>query len=163
MATAQTSSEPVLDSCQTFAQQFYDRYVPLTQKQLKTPAWNLALRRKPAVFSTQLFQALSADSAAQSKARGTIVGIDFDPFLGTQDPADRYQTRTPQWESGRCSVEVWPDSRTDAAEKSDKPTVVVELSRESQSWRFLNFLYPPVKTDLLKVLQQLKQLRSQPQ
>jgi hypothetical protein len=94
-------------SCQRFAQQFYDWYVPFTQKQLSGPASDVALQRKPTVFSLNLLHALRTDSEAQTRAKGELVGLDFDPFLGSQDPADRYEARHATVNGGTCSIGVW--------------------------------------------------------
>ncbi|HUI82703.1 MAG TPA: hypothetical protein VL240_00685 [Candidatus Binatia bacterium] len=149
-------------SCREFTQHFYDWYVPFTQKRLNGPAWNVALKQEAGVFSPKLFQALKQDSDAQAKAQGEIVGLDYDPFLNTQDPADHYQARNASWAKGRCSVEVWRASPRDTAAKSDQPDVVAELHQQNQQWRFLNFLYPSENTDLLTQLRQLKEVRMKP-
>src|SRR5579872_3330643 len=67
-------------SCRRFVQAFYDWYLPVSQKQLKEPASNLAWRQKPAMFAPDLVRALKADADAQARAKGDIVGLDFDPF-----------------------------------------------------------------------------------
>ncbi len=157
---AQISPESLMaGSCRLFTQHFYDWYAPLTQKNLSRPAWNLALQRKANTFSPELFRALKQDSDAQARAT-EIVGLDYDPFLNSQDPADHYQARQVTWKDGRCSVELWRASPTDTAAKSGKPDVVAELDQQNQGWRFLNFYYPSEKTNLLKQLQQLKQARA---
>jgi hypothetical protein len=56
---------PESSSCQRFAQQFYDWYVPFTQ-QKHLRASDVALQRKPTTFSTELLRALRIDSEAQS-------------------------------------------------------------------------------------------------
>ena len=161
-ASAQSSDElSVALSCRQFTQQFYDWYVPFTQKHANGPAWNLALQRRASAFSPQLFQALKQDSEAQTKAKGEIAGIDYDPFLNTQDSADHYEARKTTWANGRCSVEVWRASPKDTAAKSEKPAVLAELEQQNQRWRFLDSIYPSEDTDLLKQLQQLKKARSE--
>jgi hypothetical protein len=59
---------------------------PKSLKDGTDTAWNLAIKTKSSVFSPQLALALKEDSAAQAKAEGEIVGLDFDPFLNSQDP-----------------------------------------------------------------------------
>jgi len=114
------------------------------------------------VLQPKLLQALRADDEAQAKAQGEIVGLDFDPFAGSQDPADHYEARKLTLEGNKCSVEVWRASPRDTAEKSDKPDVVAELEGQNGHWRFANFRYPQLNTDLLKVLASLAKERSQP-
>ena len=74
---------PGVSSCRQFARDFYSWYVPFTQKNLKYPASDLAIERKAAYFDAALLQAMKADAAAQKQAEGEIVGIDFDPFVGS--------------------------------------------------------------------------------
>jgi len=63
------------------------------------------------------------------------------------------------WTEGKCSVEVWRSSPTDAVAKSDKPAVMAELNRTNQRWRFSDFVYPDLKTDVLNELEQTKKAR----
>ncbi len=150
---------PESSSCQRFAQQFYDWYVPFTQKRLHMPASNVALQRRAVVFSPQLLHALRIDSEAQARAKGELVGLDFDPFLGSQDPADHYEARQATVKNGTCSVGVWRASSTDTAEKMDKPEAVAELKQQNGGWRFVNFTYPIGGPDLLQLLANLRQER----
>jgi hypothetical protein len=146
-------------SCQRFAQQFYDWYVPFTQKQLSGPASDVALQRKPTVFSLNLLHALRTDSEAQTRAKGELVGLDFDPFLGSQDPADRYEARHATVNGGTCSIGVWRASPTDRAAKMDKPEAVAELKQQNGRWQFVNFRYSVGGPDLLHLLANLRQER----
>ena len=95
-------------ACRKFVQDFYDWYAPLAKKSLREPAWNLALQRKPEAFSADLLKALKMDSEAAARAKGDIVGLDFDPFVGGQDPAGHYQARDVSWQGETCLIEVWP-------------------------------------------------------
>lgn len=151
-AAGQEQPYPDASSCRKFSQDFYDWYVPFTQKELHIPAWNVALQRKSAVFSPVLLQALKEDSQAQSQAKGELVGLDFDPFVGSQDPADHYEVRNANLERTKCSVEVWRNSPSDRAEKSSKPDALAELVLQNGHWRFTNFRYPQMNADLRNVL-----------
>jgi hypothetical protein len=93
-------------SCRQFANEFYAWYVPLTQKTGNGRPWDLALHRKAEMSSPALFQALNLDSEAAARAKGEIVGIDFDPFVGSQDPYDHYEARHVTWVGNRCSVDI---------------------------------------------------------
>ena len=146
-------------ACGRFTQSFYDWYVPFTQKRLNGPAWNIALQRKADLFNPELLRALKIDSEAQARTKGDIVGIDFDPFVGSQDAAGHYEARRVTWKGGRCSVEVWPASPTDRAAKSGNPEVVAELIQDKGHWQFVNFHYPELKTNLVDVLAQLRKDR----
>lgn len=149
---------PESSSCQRFAQQFYDWYVPFTQKK-HLRASDVALQRKPTMFSTELLRALRIDSEAQARAKGELVGLDFDPFLGSQDPADHYEARQPRVKNGTCSVGVWRASPTDTAPKMDTPEAVAELKQQNGGWRFVNFTYSVGGPDLLHQLANLRQER----
>jgi hypothetical protein len=146
-------------SCQLFAQQFYDWYVPIAQKPLDGPASDVALQRRAVVFSPQLLHALRMDSEAQALAKGDIVGLDFDPFLGSQDPADHYEARQATVKKGTCSVGVWRASPTDTSAKMDGPEAVAQLKQKNGSWRFVNFTYSVGGPDLIHLLANLRQER----
>jgi hypothetical protein len=158
-ATAQVPSGPKNSSCRQFAQSFYDWYVPVWQKTTKEPSSNVALQRKAAVFEPELLRALKIDAEAQSRAKGEIVGLDFDPFLGSQDPADRYEIREATLQGDKCLVEIWEASRDSKLAKPEKPAVVAELRLDKGRWQFLNFHYPEVNADLVSVLEQLRKDR----
>jgi hypothetical protein len=68
-------------SLRGFVQGFYDWYVPKALGDNAGPAWDLVLRSRSSDLSPQLVQALREDLTAQAKAKGEIVGLDFDPFL----------------------------------------------------------------------------------
>jgi len=126
-ATAQVSTpSPDIQSCRKFTREFYDWYVPYTQKQLSVPASDVAIRRKPGVFSPSLLEALKADSEAQARAKQEIVGIDFDPFVGGQDPYAHYTIRKVTLKAGKCFAEVWHAAHHDTALK---PDAIAELTR----------------------------------
>ena len=139
-AIAQSPARADQDSCRRFVQAFYDWYAPLTQKETNAPSWERALREKRDAFTPALWQALENDARAQAQAQGDIVGIDFDPFLGSQDPAAHYRVRQVTVQGGKCSAGI-----TNAA---------AELIYTNGLWRFTDFRYPELKTDLTTVLAQ---------
>jgi len=98
---------------------------------------------------------------AQAHAK-EIVGLDFDPFLGSQDPADHYEVRQATVKNGTCSVGIWRSSSRDTAAKIDEPEAVAELKQENGRWRFVNFKYPPEGQDLLHLLADLRKERRSP-
>jgi hypothetical protein len=51
----------------------------------------IAMEKQGSQFESGLLAALKEDVAAQAAAKGEIVGLDFDPFLNTQDPAESYE------------------------------------------------------------------------
>jgi hypothetical protein len=146
-------------SCKAFVQNFYHWYVPIAHREdLKGPASNLALKHKASAFSAGLYQALKADSEAQATSK-ELVGLDFDPFLNSQDPDPRYDVRAVKHAGQHCSAEVYG---VGDSEKKTQPDVVAELIRAGEDWKFTNFEYPSLKTDLLQVLTQLAADRRKP-
>ncbi len=158
-AAAQETAKTESGSCRRFAQEFYGWYVPLTQKRLDRPASTVAIGRKPALFAPALLQALKADAEAQEHANGDIVGLDFDPFVSSQDPADRYAVRKVAVQGDKCSVEVWANPSRGNYAKSAKPNVVAKLSKHEGKWQFDNFRYPDLDTDLVATLESLRKER----
>lgn len=144
-------------SCRDSVQAFYDWYVPKALKNSEMPASDLALRYKAALFSPDLLRALREDSQAQAKAKGEIVGLDFDPFLNAQDPSEHYVLRDVSVKDGRCSVEVYSVT---SGKKSAKTAVIPELMFKSGQWVFMNFHYGKSKRaedeNLLSILKTLR-------
>jgi len=145
-------------SCRRFVQDFYDWYVPFTQTTMNGRPSDIALKRKADLFNPDLVRALKNDSEAQARAKGELVGIDFDPFAGG-DPADHYEARSVTWHAETCSVEVWRASPRDTAAKTGKPEVVAEVTLVHGHWEFRNFRYPDLGSDLLNVLATLREER----
>jgi hypothetical protein len=84
---APPKDEPAeVHSVRKFVQGFYDWYAPLAAKE--SDVQPLKVRR--ADFNPELVRALEADRAAQAKVSGYIVGLDWDPYLASQDSGDRY-------------------------------------------------------------------------
>ncbi len=146
-------------SCRQFAQGFYSWYVSIIHEQLNGPAFDVVLRERSYVLSPGLLRALKTDSEAQRHAQGEIVGIDFDPFVGGQDPADRYDLRNVTIKGGKCFIEVWRASPNDKSAKSIDPDAIVQLSNKTGHWSIEDIQYPEVKADLMEVLATLEKER----
>lgn len=147
-------------NCQRFTQEFFDWYTPFTQNDSDGPALDIAIKDKAGVFSPELLRALRGDAEAQARTPGEIVGIDFDPFVGSQDPADHYAVRHVSVKGNTCSAEVWRDSPSDTrTPKPQIPDSIAELVEQAGRWKFVNFRYPDFKTDLLRVLASLRKER----
>jgi hypothetical protein len=148
----QRSARELESSCHDFVQGFYDWYVPKALQEKSEPAWNLALRYKKSVFTQELFRRLSQDSEAQAKAKGEIVGIDFDPFLNSQDPSEHFTVQNVSRRGDRFWVEV---RGIQAGEMHERVTPELVLSKDGQ-WTFVNFHYGSTKSsadeDLLTIL-----------
>jgi hypothetical protein len=147
---AQTAGAP-----RDFVQGFYNWYIPVALKDNATPAWNLALKSKSSAFSPQLLNALREDSAAQAKAVGDIVGIDFDPFLGSQDPSNRYDVGKIIQNGDAYRVEIYGAR---SGKKRATPDVIADVLQKDGRWMFVNFHYPD-GSDLTSVLKTLRDER----
>lgn len=154
---AAPSAPDAAASCRKFVREFYGWYVPLSHQRLERASSTVAIERKPNVFAPALLHALKEDAEAQARSSDDIVGIDFDPFVGGQDPADRYQTRKVTVKGNTCLAEIWGNSATPSA----KPDVIAELSGSAGHWQFENFRYPDVNTDLLTTLAALRKERGE--
>ena len=148
------------DSCRRFVQGFYDWYVPKALKESDTPALDLALKVKSSAFDARLLQALREDSAARAKVADEIVGLDFDPFLNTQDLGQRYVVGKVTRKGDGCRADVHV---VVSGKRSAKPDVVPELVLKQGRWLFVNFHYPESKDskdeNLLSILDVLRKDR----
>ncbi len=143
-----TTAQKVL-SPREFVEGFYKWYRLLALKDSGRTS-DLALKYKSSAFSPQLLRLLKADSAAQA-ACGELVGLDFDPFLYTNDtPEDRYDVGNIHRIGQNYRVEiygVWSGVR------SEKPSVIAEVAENNGHWYFVNFHYEEQGgADLLTIL-----------
>jgi hypothetical protein len=147
---AQKTKEP--DGLRNFVQDFYHWYVPIALKDNKVPASDIALKERPAAFSAELLKALKEDSEAQANSPGDIVGIDWDPFLNSQDPDKHYEVGriVQKGETYRANIHGFRSGK-----KIIKPSAIAEVGRESGRWVFLDF-YSPDGGSLLAALKTLK-------
>jgi Protein of unknown function (DUF3828) len=157
VATLQAQEAKPEDSVRKFAQDFYRWYVPLAAKSNKGTPFEVAIKQRPSSFSPQLLQALRDDAEAQAKAVGETVGLDFDPFLNSQDPSNHYVI-------GQINLKndgYWVDVHTSKSEKVHAKTSVIAVVNQSGGhWFFTNFRFPN-DGDLLETLQSLKHDRQQ--
>lgn len=157
---ATDSAQAALTSAQAFVQQFYDWYVPLAlddHKDLSAP--DIVLTGRPSALDTELCRALRADSDAQAKAPGEIVGLDFDPFLNSQDPCERYVAGPASREGMVYEI---PVRGICEGISHAQPDVITQVMFESGTWVFVNVHYPDSKNDLKAVLKELQRAREEP-
>ena len=151
------NSSDVRKSLHEFVQDFYDWYVPKALSDHAFPAWNFALKYRKPAFSPELFRALKEDSDAQAKAND-LVGLDFDPFLNSQDPCEHYEAGGSNQVGNEYRVKIYPSC---SGQKSNVPTVIAELARNDRQWIFVDFLYPDrISNDLLSDLKGLRDDRA---
>ena len=149
--------EPVV-LAKAFASEFYASYRAHSERERPSgiPAWAEVARDADSVLTSELAEALSTDYEEAQEFPDEIAGLDFDPFLASQDPCDTYRVeRTLPGPTG-FRVEVYGDC-TDAERRT--PNVIAEVIRVSGGFRFANFYYPGPGTDLLTVLRRLRDER----
>lgn len=158
LANAENATQS--QSPKIFLQSFYDWYTPISVKEGPLPAVDITLKEKPNVFNSVLYKGLQEDSVARNEYPGYIVGLDFDPFLASQDPCEKYVVGdvTRLGDSYKANVFGVCDGKKDA-----NAGVIVEVVRHDSQWVIKNFYYPPHGNigpeDLLMVLGLLKQER----
>ncbi len=148
LALAQSSGTSVPKSARQFVQGFYDWYTPIALRDNPGPAYDIALKEKRAVFSPELARLLQEDSDAQARC-AELIGIDFDPFLFSQDPAERYEVGAIRQHGRFFRADVYG---IQAGNRSRSPNVVAEFTQNGDRWTFVNFYYANPNTDLLSIL-----------
>lgn len=154
--TRAQSKGQTAEAAKIFVQSFYNWYVPVTLRDNPVPASDIALKQRSTAFSPMLFRALEEDSKAQAEAQGYIVGIDFDPFLASQDPCDHYDVGNVTHQGAGYRFDIYGVC---SGKRDEKPDVIAEVARQGGSWAFTNFFYPAIHSDLLGTLKTLREER----
>ena len=131
-----------------FVQEFYDWYVPKAFMRSAEQPWRVALEARPTSFSADVTSLLAKQIREQAHTTGEISGIDFDPFLGTQDPEEHYNVGHIVKKGERYWVTIYRVS----AQEPQSPTLLAEVANVNGHLEFKNFRYPDGK-DLLTLLQ----------
>jgi hypothetical protein len=158
VARARPDNDPAITPPQIFVQQFYDWYAPRAVQDNRIPAWVSALKSKAALFDARLAAALRAGAEAQARTSGDIAGIDFDPFLGSQDPEEKYAAGQPACKGRICRVAVYG---APAGKRRGESSAIVELRQKPDGWLIANLHYPK-NGNLLAILQLLEKSRQKP-
>ncbi len=137
-------------SARLFVQRFYDWYLQrvlaASEQQQKSPkakdfGFIDGVRQRPTWFSAELRRLLEEDMVAARRCSSEQVGIDWDPFLETQDPSPAYTAskveRTPQ--GFRVSVD-FHDKQTGVVET---PMAQADISFVDRHWIFVDFVQSP--------------------
>jgi hypothetical protein len=138
-------------SAARFAQAFYDWYARQGER------FEAAVRDSPAVFAPVLLQAMRADIEAQARDSQEIVGLDWDPFLATQDPCNPYRVGSSTRRGDTILVSV--KGACPGMERPDTPDVVAEVGQVEGRWVFLDFRHVADSGSLLRDLAELRQSR----
>lgn len=161
---AQKKKSDVAQTPVAFVQSFYNWYGGIAIKDESANMLELAVAKKASSFAPPLLKSLKEDLAAQAKAEGEIVGLDFDPVLSINgDPAQKYSAKPAKSPAGKTMVDVF---ETRGGKTSTKPVVSVELAKSGGSWAISNIHYGksdiPENENLVSILKVLKDSRDNP-
>ena len=141
-------------SIRAAVQEFYDWYVPKALSADISRAWELTFKDRSSNFSPELSRLLKEDSDAQAKC-SELVGLDWDPILSGQNPAEHYEVGNIRSEGAAAKgAEIYRADvfRVESGEKSPKPDVTAEFVVDNESWYFVNFYYHRHGKGLLTIL-----------
>lgn len=146
---SQTKARQRTLSPREFVEGFYAWYVPQALSDDTNAPWKSIFVHRSGDFSHEIVQLLREDSTAQAKCE-ELVGLDFDPFLYTQDPEEHYEVGQINQEGKAYFAEIYG---VRDGKRLTKPALTVEFSKQSGHWQFLNFHYDyPGGADLISVL-----------
>ncbi len=148
-----SASDPELASASSFVAGFYDWYLPSVER---GAGWHVVIQDSSHLFASALVEDLRADAEAQANRPDAIVGLNGDPFLDAQDFCEVYVVGNVQHQGRSLIVDVHGDC---SIGPDSIPDVVAELNRSGSDWIFVNFLYPRYDSDLVQVLNQLRNFR----
>lgn len=147
--------QQIKEACRRYVQGFYDWYAPTRPERdsLLAP-WEVAVKNQGFAFDPKLVHLL--EKVEDETTRSGDAGLDFDPFLGSQDPAVRYVVRNTTIRGEHYWADVYGIWSPGMSKKSEEPDVVVELRFMNGRWLFVNFHYNevdgPGPEDLLSAL-----------
>ncbi len=142
-STVTRAGSPTTDgdsvSAGEYVQSFYDWYVPMADSARDGPAfWRLL---SADVLDSTLVEGLRADSAFGdlSSKHGTREGLNFDPFLASQDPCPRYEVADTGADGPTgfrvtvkpvCAETTWQTQRP-----------VIAVTHHDGRWKIVNVFY----------------------
>jgi hypothetical protein len=130
------------NSCKDFVQNFYDWYVPYANNESNFLSSDVAIKEKGEFFNPLLLNLLKKESQRHSREKGVISGLDFDPFLATQDPYLKYHVSSAEIKNDICFAKIEGISSNNVPQNIN---LFVELKIAEGHWRFVNFHYGPTK------------------
>jgi len=153
-SSASPSNDAAVGVVRDFVQEFYSWYVPVAANSRSGVPSDVALNTRSTAFDPSLARQLKEDSDAQAKVPGDIVGLDFDPFLASQDPCDRYEVMNVDKKAENYLVGV---RGVGGCEKHNEADVIAEVASRNGASLFVNFHYPGLNhSDLLTILKGLR-------
>jgi len=145
------AADGAAQSAAAFVQAFYQWYGKLGD------LYQQAVHDSPAFFAPALLAGLHADSAAKQQHPDEVVGLDWDPFLETQDPCDPYQVMGTTRRGDTVLVAV--GGMCSGREPRAAPDVIAEVMARSEGggtgWIFVDFRHTD---DAGSLMQDLKAL-----
>ena len=150
-STTLTFADTTLQSAAKFTQDFYDWYRGQNDRM------DAALKDRRAAFEPTLLAALDADGAAQAKDSTEVVGLDWDPFLESQEVCDPYTVTGAVASSDTVDVSVKAMCKEIAPHTG--PDVIAQVRRTATGWVFVDFRHADNKGSLRQDLAELRQER----
>jgi hypothetical protein len=132
-----------------FVQGFYDWYVGkviVASKKGSGYGFIDAVRQRPDWFSPELKRLLEEDVAAASKCKGDVVGLDWDPFLETQENPGTYAVGKVEKTAQGFRVSV--DLKDAKARGARNPAAQADVAFVGGHWRFVDFVEEPADPKL---------------
>jgi hypothetical protein len=131
---------------QQFVDNFYKWYVPFSAHS-KTLACKEVLNAHREYFSRALYPMLKKNIADMERTHG--LGLGFDPFLNSQDPASKYMVGPADGTDEGYAMEVYS---VQDGHRQSKPDVIAVVENQHNSWVLTNFHYPDQGKSLRQLL-----------
>jgi hypothetical protein len=135
-AAALPQAAPPAEAPDRFVQRFYDLYTPMSAS-----GWARAIRSQALwdFLDPGLARMLKADADAQANSPNDIVGLDFDPFLSSQDPWHKYEAGKTTKAGTGYTVRVHGVVK---GKRRPAPSLVVDVAPRDGHWVIRDFHYP---------------------
>ncbi len=148
---AALATDSAAEAGAAFTQAFYDWYAE------HHTSLEDAVRLRPEVFAPGLLRALQADIAAARRNPGEVVGLDWDPFTGSQDPCLPMKVDLVTRRADTLLV-MMRGQCTDQPSRSS-PDAIPELLPSGRGWTFVDIRHGADRGTLLQDLAQLRASR----
>lgn len=149
-------------ACKRFVQDFYDWYCRTSPRGVSDLPEDRAMKERGSSFSPSLRQKLKDDFEASARVKDEIVGLDFDPYLNSQDPYEHYVAGEVKVSGRNYLVEM---HGVRGGKRNARPDVTPEVASQNGKFIFVNFHYGkseyPENENLVSVLDALKKSRDE--